>query len=155
MLTRFTRFTRMQLANRSLLPLLSGVVSPSRTAGITVQHQVRAFASEPPSTSPDNQLAILAAKLQSSPEFLRAVADFQDALKAKGLTQDELAKPSFKLIKVMMDKDVKAATEKMAEAMKTAGVTNDEIRAAAQSFGGAGGLAGLFGDMSGGSKPRE
>ncbi|KNE73419.1 hypothetical protein AMAG_17534 [Allomyces macrogynus ATCC 38327] len=103
----------------------------------------------------DSLLADLATKLQSSPAFLKAVQDFQDTLAAKGVTPDQLAKPSMKLFQVLSDKDVRAKTEALALALREAGVTDDQVRAAAQEFSTGSLFSSLFSGKAGSSSKPE
>ncbi|KAJ3355042.1 hypothetical protein GGF32_002185 [Allomyces javanicus] len=103
----------------------------------------------------DSLLADLATKLQSSPAFLKAVQDFQETLAAKGVTPDQLAKPSMKLFHVLADKDVRAKTEALALALREAGVTDDQVRAAAQEFSTGSLFSGLFSGKAGNSSKPE
>ncbi|KAJ3364911.1 hypothetical protein GGF31_008849 [Allomyces arbusculus] len=103
----------------------------------------------------DSLLADLATKLQNSPAFLKAVQDFQDTLAAKGITPDQLAKPSVKLFQVLADKDVRAKTEALALALREAGVTDDQVRAAAQEFSTGSLFSGLFSGKAGNSSKPE
>ncbi|KAI9183180.1 hypothetical protein H9P43_004097 [Blastocladiella emersonii ATCC 22665] len=124
---------------------------PAATAQMTpvAVAVARTFTTTPRRLAAENDkeefVANLALKLQNSPEFVQAVREFQEALAAKGVGAEELTKPSVKLMQVLMDKDVRAKTEKLAEALKAAGVTDEEIRTAAQSFAGTGLLGSLFG----------
>ncbi|KAI9145025.1 hypothetical protein BKA69DRAFT_654741 [Paraphysoderma sedebokerense] len=82
------------------------------------------------STLPPPIPPTLLSKLTSHEPFLAALQSFTTKLQEKGIQPQDLKTPSFKLVRIITDPDIKKSLEDMARAMKDAGVTDDEVKGA-------------------------
>jgi hypothetical protein len=83
-------------------------------------------------------------KLRQSPEAMQAIIALQQAMQEKGISPDQLTKPSIKLFQTFMDPAIQEKIQNVSKAFKEAGITEEEMKEMSKSFGASGLMKSFF-----------